>query len=88
MFVKKAGGVVKEVMSCGVQLKLSAVRTGRIVILVIFREYDGPVPGFQCMPFLLIERPFALNHKYLPLRFVSPQALNHQPPAKGSGYKT
>lgn len=38
--------------------------------------------GFQWIPFLRKERLFDLSHMYLPFRLVSPQALNHQPPAK------
>lgn len=47
VFVKNASSVLREGMSSEVQLKPSVVRAGRMVILVILREYRGPLPGFQ-----------------------------------------
>ncbi len=47
MFMKNASSVVRESMTCEVQLKFPAVGARRTVILVILREYEEPVPGFQ-----------------------------------------
>lgn len=47
MYVKNASSVAREGMTYEVQLTLPAVGAGRTVILVILREYEGPVPGFQ-----------------------------------------
>ena len=52
--------------------------------VVVFREQKAPVLDFHWIPLRLDWRPLPLSHTYLPFRLVSPQALNHQPPAENT----